>query len=332
MKSRALVSLFTAFIFIGMATTGVMSYMQKYNDRLSAFHIIFSLCFIILALFHITNNRKPLKTYLTRKGTRFLTPAILGLIALIALGITFSAFPFKQIIDFGKTLRKQNELRKKAEYVITTRSETAGRSITIDFKAGSEYMTERTKPDGSVAASIPQIAVWLEDADGRYLETLYVSGKSATGNYSGGKNRRPGALPVWSHARGVKSADGLFMPDQETAVVDGLSGATPLTSFSVHSRYPDQADLKIMIEVNKSFDANDHFNRENFPDDAVYAKSPNGQPSLVYAAALKPEPSVVLARLLGHGHISGADGKINPDISNVTTALRIFKGVIIETD
>ncbi|MDF7808204.1 hypothetical protein P4E94_12195 [Pontiellaceae bacterium B12219] len=66
MKSRAFVSLFIAFMFIGMAVTGVMSYIWKYNERLSAFHVIFSLSFLTLALFHIFNNYKPLKTYLTK--------------------------------------------------------------------------------------------------------------------------------------------------------------------------------------------------------------------------------------------------------------------------
>ncbi len=331
MKSRAFVSLFTAFIFIGMAVTGLLSYMQKYNERLSAFHVVFSLSFVILALFHIRNNFKPLKAYFTRKETRFLPPVLLGIVVLFTAGVFFSLFPFKQIVGFGQTLRKQHELQKKTEYLITTKSEAAGRAITLDFKAGPEYMTERIRPDGGVIASIPQIAVWLEDAAGRYLETLYVSGKSATGNYSGGKNRRPGALPVWSHARGIKSADGLFMPDQATAVVDGLSAATPLTSFSVNSKYPEQNGLKILIEVNKSFDENEYFNKKNITDDPVYAANPNGQPSLVYAAELQAEPAVVLAELLGHGHISGADGKIDPDVSRVTTALQIFKGIIIET-
>ncbi len=332
MKSRAFVSLFITFIFIGMAVTGVMSYMQKYNELLSAFHVVFSLCFVLLALFHFKNNLKPLKAYTTRKDTRLLLPLLLAVVAVIALGVIFSLPPFRQIVELGKTLRKQNEIEKKTEYVITTKSEVAGRSITIDFKAGPQYRTETILPGGKVITSIPQVAVWLEDAEGNYLETLYISGKSATGNYSGGKSRRPGALPVWSHARGIKSADGLFMPDQGTAVVDGVSGATPLTSFSVHSKYPEQAGLRVRIEVNKSFDANDYFNKENITDDPVYAKNPNGQPSLVYSVELKSGASLSLAELQGHGHISGADGKIDPDVSNVTTAFQIFKGIIVETD
>jgi hypothetical protein len=41
---------------------------------------------------------------------------------------------------------------------------------------------------------------------------------------------------------------------------------------------------------------------------------------------------VVLAELIGHGHISGGDGAVNPDLSNMTTALKMFKGIVIETD
>ncbi|MGL1886623.1 MAG: DUF4405 domain-containing protein [Reichenbachiella sp.] len=332
MKSRAIVSITIALIFIGMAVTGIMSYFTKYDETLSAVHTIFSLLFVGTALFHIFNNHKPLRNYCMHNKTRIFSLVLPLVIGCVLVGALFSIPPFKNIIEFGKSMRQQDEISKKTEYVITTKSKEIGKNIKIDFRAGSEYLTKKTLSDGRTLTLIPQVAVWLQDETGRYLETLYISGKSATGNYSGGKNRRPGALPVWSHARNIKSSDGLMMPDSNNAVSDAVSGATPLTGYSVVSKYPQDRSLKLMIECNKSFDFNDHFNKKNFAHDSTYVKNPNGQPSLVYSADLNENTELVLAHLIGHGHISGADGAIHADVSHITSAVNIFKGIIIETD
>ncbi|MGL1936205.1 MAG: DUF4405 domain-containing protein [Fibrobacterales bacterium] len=332
MKSRAIVSITIALIFIGMAVTGIMSYLTKYDKTLSAVHTIFSLLFVGATLFHIFNNYKPLLNYCKHNKTRIFSLLLPLIIGGVLAGALFSIPPFKNIIEFGISMRQQDELSKKTEYVITTKSKETGASIKIDFRAGSEYLTKKTLPDGRTLTITPQVAVWLQDETGRYLETLYISGKSATGNYSGGKNRRPGALPVWSYARNIKSADGLMMPDSNNAVSDAVSGATPLTSYSVLTKYSQDTSLKLMIEFNKSFDFNDHFNKKNFAHDSTYVKNPNGQPSLVYSANLNGDTKLVLAHLIGHGHISGGDGEIHADVSHITSAANIFKGIIVETD
>lgn len=331
MNPRALVSLSITAAFLGMALTGGLSYVSKYDARLSDFHVVFSLVFVLLALFHISNNFKPLRNYLVQ-GRPGLLLGILGGVLGLVLGVAYSLPPFRQIVEFGRELRSRDEVRKKVEWVLTTRSEALGEPLVIDFRAGPEYTSETKLPDGRVIRSIPQVAVWIEDGEGTYLETLFVSGKAGSGGYSGGKNRRPGALPVWSHARGVRAADGLFMPDANSSLPDAVTAATPLTSFSVHSKVLGRPGLRVMIEINKSFDSNDFFNKETFAHDPVYVKNPNGQPSLVYRADLDEGPSLVLAKLLGHGHISGGDGKIDPDLSRMTTALEIFKGIVVETE
>jgi len=330
MKSRIFISLMMTFIFIGMAVTGVLSFMEKYNEAISAFHVVFSFTFLLVSGFHIFNNFKPLKKYFSAKKNRMVLLVTLVVASYITISAAYQLPPFSNFVDFGKDLRKNTEVTKKVEYQIKTHSNIVGKTLKIDFRAGSQYTSKTTLPDGRVITSIPQFAVWIADKDGKYLETLYVSGKSAKASYYGGA-RRPGALPVWSHARNVKAKDGLMMPSKESALPDALTGATPLTNFTVISKYKDIDSLKLMIEVNKSFDANEHFNKKNFPEDKVFAKSPNGQPSLLYSVNInKDETGIKLAKLIGHGHISGADGSINADISKITTALKILKGIIIE--
>jgi hypothetical protein len=60
-----------------------------------------------------------------------------------------------------------------------------------------------------------QFAVWIEDAAGRYIKTLYATRFTATGGWK----KRPACLPAWVAAA---------QPDTlSSAVVDAMTGATP---------------------------------------------------------------------------------------------------------
>ena len=84
----------------------------------------------------------------------------------------------------------------------------------------------------------PQIAVWLEDTQGNYLSTIYVTHKIATQSWqASGGNRRKEALPHWCYSRGVKYDDGLYLPTKKEPLTDGISGATPHESFDIKFRH-----------------------------------------------------------------------------------------------
>jgi hypothetical protein len=42
------------------------------------------------------------------------------------------------------------------------------------------------------------------------------------------------------------------------------------------------------------------------------------------------ERRFVVLDLVGHGHVSGRDGKIDPDVSHMTTGLQIVDRVVVE--
>jgi len=66
-------------------------------------------------------------------------------------------------------------------------------------------------------AASNQFAAWIEDTEGKYIKTLYVTKWTANGGYS----KRPATIPMW-----VKKSD----PSKMTkAQVDAVSGATPQT-------------------------------------------------------------------------------------------------------
>ena len=110
----------------------------------------------------------------------------------------------------------------------------------------------------------PQIAVWLEDAEGRYLGTLYASKKIATQSWvSASGNRRKEALPYWCHQCGVVYDDGLYLPTKDQPLVDGMTGATPRADFDILLKEKTGVrHFYVIVEVNHSTDFNDRYSED----------------------------------------------------------------------
>lgn len=187
----------------------------------------------------------------------------------------------------------------------------------------------------------PLMAIWAEDTDGNYIQTLYVAeslgkgifqhGDATSGQWLPAEIRRPAALPVWSHSRGVKEPDGLFVPIPENAVADAYTGATPQISFILNTRLdtPGPEKFYVLFEVNQTWDWNEYWTNNKFPDDEVYKTS--CQPSLIYRALvdLTDEREEYKMELIGRGHHSGKDGKIYDDLETMTTALNITRELTV---
>ena len=107
-------------------------------------------------------------------------------------------------------------------------------SVEIVVERGDAWLHDFPLFLGIKRKNPPQIAVWIEDAQGRYLSTVYASSKIATQSWlAAGGNRRREALPHWCHSRGVQYADGLYLPTKSEPLADGISGATPRGSFDL---------------------------------------------------------------------------------------------------
>ena len=199
-----------------------------------------------------------------------------------------------------------------------------GSPIEFHFKKGSKH-------------NYPLMAVWITDTNDHYVQTLYVAesvakgvfkhGETSNGKWLPGPIRRPAALPVWAHSRGVREDDGLFIPTVNTPVADAYTGATPLNDFVIHSNIADTSisTFYVYFEINQSWDWNDYWTNNKYPDDEDYKTS--CQPSLIYRTKVNKESAqkVYDLSLIGHGHYSGDDGVIYPDLSTFTTALEITK-------
>lgn len=225
--------------------------------------------------------------------------------------------------------QQSSELQAEEEYYYFTLNENSkGPWITVEFKKGEAFY-------------YPMMAVWLEELDGKYIQTLYVPNSVATsvfrygevvdGEWQSGIRRWPQTLPYWAHKRNIKASDGLYMPDPESPIPDAYSGATPTTSFVMTARADDTVDkpVKVMLEVNQNWDWNEYWTNDKFPGDEYYMRS--CQPALVYEGIIDPAMPgrEVLMKPVGHSHPSGSTGELFEDLGTITTALNIADSIIV---
>lgn len=208
--------------------------------------------------------------------------------------------------------------------------------IRVRIEAGKEWLHDFPVFLGISKKNPPQIAVWVEDTQGNYMSTVYVSHKIATQSWQmAGGNRRKEALPHWCHSRGVRYADGLYLPTKNEPLTDGISGATPRGGFDV-KLVPAKPLQKfvVKIEVNHSTDWNAAYPKSAGEGDPNYSggKEGSGQPAVVYAAVvdLTNGQKEFEAELLGHSSPDGSSGELCSDISELTTALHIVERIMVQ--
>lgn len=307
-----------------LSATGILMYITPFSKATTVLHITTGFLFVIGISFHLVNNLKALFNYIKgpKKRKTYLNPAFLSMAIgmLLLFGISkFDLPPLKQVYAFGERLKENTEVHYK---ILQTNQALDGKDLDVEVRMGKPSHT-------------PTLAIWVEDAYGNYLQDLYISQKLAKEEFINFEHkRRPEALPVWSHRRAVQAADGLFVPDQETPIADGMTGATPTTSWILQSQISPRTDsIRVFMEINQSYDWNSFYHSAAFPDDPVYSGPGQvGQPALIYgtkAFSLK-EAGIEKMQLLGRAHHSGQDGKIYTDLEQMTTALEMVDRILVE--
>lgn len=192
----------------------------------------------------------------------------------------------------------------------------------------------------------PSFAIWLEDMNGNFLQTLFVTKYVATGIYGHGELEsgkwkpepgeavRPATLPYWAHKRGQLTGRIPDLPSPKNPLADAISGATPSADFVLQT----QADkilprrFRVLLEINQAWDSNRYWTNNKFPDDFDYMTSL--QPALVYAVTIDLDSDIAEYYLnpIGHSHYSGKNGLLYTDLSTLTTALEIVGKVVVKID
>jgi hypothetical protein len=157
---------------------------------------------------------------------------------------------------------------------------------------------------------------------------------NATGKWEAGPNIRLATLPFWAYQRGILNEKGNYMPSQKLPETDAVTGATPPGSFefTFHTNKILNGKYKVMMEINQSWDWNEFWYNDKFPDDKDYKTS--SQPAVIYEAIIDAgQPGAeIQMKPVGRSHHSGQDGKLYTDLNTLTTALNIVKkcSVVIE--
>ncbi|MEA2105428.1 MAG: hypothetical protein U9P82_01700 [Bacteroidota bacterium] len=232
------------------------------------------------------------------------------------------------ILSMG-TKAQQAKKEKSDKYIFAINQQGEGPEIEIHFNKGPAFY-------------YPLMAIWIEDMDGNYLQTLYVAESIAKGvfNYGeirdnrwvNGAKRRPAALPYWGHKRGIQASDGFYLPTPENPVVDAYTGATPTTDFILKTKADSllPGQFRVLFEINQSWDWNTYWTNNKYPEDLYYKTS--AQPAVVYATEidLNTEKEIYEMKPVGHSHYSGKDGNLYPDLSTLTTALQIVDKIVVK--
>lgn len=233
------------------------------------------------------------------------------------------------IIGLTSCGANKTTLRNSAEVTqIQINSNADGPSLTVNLEKGKSH-------------NHPTFAVWAEDLEENFIQTLFVTKSIATGIYGHGPldaekwdtgpgwQVRPAALPYWINKR-IPAEGGKQLPDPQHPVPDAYTGATPMGSAALFTRLdnPMSGKIRILVEVNQPWDWNEFWTNKLY-DDVDYRTS--CQPSLVYAAIVdldKPGKEIYL-NPIGHGHYSGADGELYTDLRTITTAKDIFSAIAV---
>lgn len=170
-----------------------------------------------------------------------------------------------------------------------------------------------------------QMALWIEDDDGNYVETLYVTssvGREGLGNgymkiFGITFQESPGSLPVWAHRRNVIYGDSYY-PPKKKPLPDAMTGATIkasefMKSFTLSNdvvqMLGDQA-WHCLLEINVSRD---------------------GVPSMVYRATVDPEESGKMSfQFVGYGEKKGRDGGFHDPVDLDLSRLDILQFATLE--
>ncbi|PKV50295.1 uncharacterized protein DUF4405 [Aquimarina sp. MAR_2010_214] len=339
MNRRLLGNILIALLLI-LSGSGVLMYFTPFEKNVASLHTFFALVFILAMVFHIINNKLPLSNYIKGKRQpklkKLQSPLVLLIVLIVSTGLYFDTPILNIIYNWGNQIRNEQigKTEETFDYQIIELDKTIGNhEISIELKKGEGFQ-------------YPLFAVWAEDAKGNYIETLYISrvissstfdyGKKVGENWESSIVRRPEALPYWSHKRGIKASDGLYIPLNGAPDLDAVSGATPTSNFVMKSKtnFDTNSNYRILVEVNQSYDWNEYYTKDKFPEDKIYSGSGQvGQPSLVYSSEIKPtdfnDTTYKIMKLIGHGHHSGKNGKLYTNVSTITTAKTIADRIIL---
>jgi hypothetical protein len=232
-------------------------------------------------------------------------------------------FAMCKIIDTIKLSKTSN---------ISIVSGKEGKKLSVSIIKGEQYLHKFQVNSFISIKTPPQFAIWIEDLNGNYLDTIYATSKIVNQNWSKapsdssqeGKIKRKEALPYWTYKHGNSKMN-----------PDTMSSATPKGSSVINSKINEkQGEYIIFAEVNMSTDFNEYYPKNAKQGKDNYSGGPwgSGEPALIYSSNinLNSTNKIYELKLIGHSSPDGSDGNLYKDLSKVTTAKNIINKITVE--
>lgn len=213
--------------------------------------------------------------------------------------------------------------------IMITNEQGKGFQFELDFLSGKSH-------------NYPLMAIWLEDVNGKFIQTLYVSRSVAkgefdhadttTGKWNSGPLQRPATLPYWAHKHNTLARLPEVYPSANNPIPDTYTGATPKGNFILKSRSDEEilTPFRVWFEINQFFDFNDFWTSNRFPEDKDYKTS--GQPAIIFASDLIVPgelPVTFSLKPVGHSHYSGKDGGLYSSMETLSSAKDIAEKITV---
>jgi len=335
-SKRLWINIIIGLVFLSMIASGVLLFILPYNALFSGLHIWFGICFIIIGILHISINFRALLRYIKNKISLIITLTTGAMLCIILLSVNYRIQPFSTVLDFSSKLKKTAVVEETHIQTILINREATGQKLTIEAKVGEQYRGHSSMfYFGKKISSPPQFVFWLENIDGKYLETIFITAKTGfpilhpKDTLRSNTVYRQEALPYWLHKRNKEKGQ-----NESISNIDGISGATPHAHFNIKANTPSQRNkFRILAEINRSFDFNDFYTEDRYPNDPIYiGDGYPGQPSIIYAVNidLSKDDTTYIMKPIGHGHYSGTDGNLYTDMTGIDSALKIFQRILVE--
>ena len=151
----------------------------------------------------------------------------------------------------------------------------------------AEKISVAVNPGEAYSKRAPQIAVWVEDSDGTYVDTLFVTKKASGNKWIGSpKDGRPESLPDWYKSKGQNPAEKISKDE-----IDATTSATPKKGIVISKDLELEKGKTYVFkcQVNQSFDYNEYYTKKNTGVD--------GQPAVLYSGSIIPNGKEIEIKL-----------------------------------
>lgn len=172
----------------------------------------------------------------------------------------------------------------------------------------AEKISVAVNPGEAYSKRAPQIAVWVEDSDGTYVGTLFVTKKASGNKWIGSpKYGRPESLPDWYRAKGQNPAVKISKDD-----LDATTSATPKKGIVISKDLELEKGKTYVFkcQANQSFDYNEYYTKKNSGVD--------GQPAVLYTGEIITDGTEKEIKLM-----------LNNKSEFITTADKIIESIYV---